>query len=146
MPSSLAVSACASFDTGIFVHDATMWAMSASVTLSVLSCSARLSAHSASRRCFSRRSFSSRSRIAAAFSNSCDLTTDSFSCLTWRIWFSISRISAGGSVACRRTRDEASSIKSTALSGRKRSEMYRSPSFAAATSASSVIVTLWCAS
>jgi len=50
--------------------EATMWAMSASVTLSVLSCAARLSAHSCSSRCFSSRSFSSRSRIAAAFSNS----------------------------------------------------------------------------
>ena len=45
-----------------------------------------------------------------------------------------------------RMREAASSIRSIALSGRKRSEMYRSASSAAASSASSVIVILWCAS
>ena len=40
----------------------------------------------------------------------------------------------------------ASSIKSIALSGRKRSLMYRSERLAAATSAESSIATPWCAS
>ena len=40
----------------------------------------------------------------------------------------------------------ASSIRSIALSGRNRSEMYRSASVAAATSAASVKDTRWCAS
>ena len=45
-----------------------------------------------------------------------------------------------------RMRDDASSMRSMALSGRKRSEMYRSARFAAAARASSVIVTRWWAS
>ena len=40
--SSFSVSACARLLTGIFVHDETMWAMSSSVTLSVLSCRSAL--------------------------------------------------------------------------------------------------------
>ena len=42
-----------------------------------------------------------------------------------------------------RTRDDASSIRSIALSGMKRSVMYRAAMFAAAFSASSVILSLW---
>ncbi len=45
-----------------------------------------------------------------------------------------------------RRRDAASSTRSIALSGRKRLVMYRSDSVAAATSAESLIATLWCAS
>ena len=45
-----------------------------------------------------------------------------------------------------RSRLAASSTRSIALSGRKREVMYRSDSVAAATSAPSLMSTLWCAS
>ena len=111
---------------------ATMWAMSSSVTLIVLSCVARFfSAHSASRRCFSSRSFSSRSRIAAAFSNSCDLTTASFSCLTWRISvldFADRRAAAASPAGARATRPRRSGRRlCRARSGRRCSGRRASP-------------------
>ncbi len=45
-----------------------------------------------------------------------------------------------------RSRDAASSTRSMALSGRKREVMYRSERVAAATSALSLMTTLWWAS
>ena len=56
------------------------------------------------------------------------------------------RVDGGAGIRRIRSRLPASSIRSIALSGRKRSEMYRSARFAAATSAWSVIVTSWCSS
>src|SRR4028119_914180 len=54
-----------------------------------------------------------------------------------------SRRSGGAVIRRMRIRAPASSIRSIALSGRKRSEMYRSASVAAATSAPSVMLTRW---
>jgi hypothetical protein len=59
---------------------------------------------------------------------------------------STSRTSGGAVIRRMRIREPASSMRSMALSGRKRSLMYRSERFAADTSASSVKVTRWCAS
>ncbi len=55
-------------------------------------------------------------------------------------------ISTGDESISMRSRDAASSIRSMALSGRKRDVMYRSDSVAAATRAESLMTTLWCAS
>mmetsp|Transcript_6129 Transcript_6129/g.15615 ORF Transcript_6129/g.15615 Transcript_6129/m.15615 type:complete len:201 (-) Transcript_6129:1572-2174(-) len=62
----------------------------------------------------------------------------SFSFSSARSSLSSSLASSGMAACCKRTRDPASSIRSIALSGRKRSEMYCDENFAAATSASSV--------
>ena len=56
---------------------------------------------------------------------------------------STSSISAGTESICVRRREAASSTRSMALSGRKRSVMYRAESRAAATSAASVMRTPW---
>jgi len=80
----------------------------------------------------------SRSRSAPAFSKSCDRTAPSFSLVTPRSSLSSSRASSGSWMWRRRTRDPASSIRSMALSGRKRSLMYCELILAAAMSASSV--------
>ena len=59
--------------------------------------------------------------------------------------FSSRLLSSGeSSSVSSRTRLAASSIRSMALSGRKRSLIYRAESFTAASSASSVIWSLWC--
>ncbi len=58
----------------------------------------------------------------------------------------ISSSSAGIESISVRSRAAASSTRSIALSGRNRSEMYRSDSTAAATSAASLIRTPWCTS
>ena len=124
MLSSLEVSSSLSLLTGIRVQVETMCAISSGPTVLVFSPLAlRFSIHSASMVAFLARIFSSRSRICAARSNSCALMAASFSALTLRISVSTSRISGGNEVDCSRTRDAASSIRSTALSGRKRSEM-----------------------
>ena len=98
---------------------------------------------------FSRSDFStincfSLSRSDAAFSKSWPSIADSFSFLTSAILSSKARSSGGAVMRRIRRRDPASSRRSMALSGKKRSAMYRSASVAAATIASSFIETLWC--
>ena len=75
------------------------------------------------------------SRSDAAFSKSCASIADSFSRRMPAIRSSNSRRSGGAVIRLIRIRAPASSIRSIALSGRKRSEMYRSASVAAATRA-----------
>ena len=63
------------------------------------------------------------SRSEAAFSKSCASIADSFSRRTSAIFSSNSRRSGGAVIRRMRSREPASSIRSIALSGRKRSEM-----------------------
>ena len=86
------------------------------------------------------------SRSDAAFSKSCASIADSFSRRMPAIRSSNSRRSGGAVIRLMRIRAPASSIRSIALSGRNRSEMYRSASVAAATRAASVMLIRWCAS
>ncbi len=90
-------------------------------------------------------SFSS-SRILAAFSKSWAVIASSFSLFNTSSRASLFLSSSGSVCEPRRFFDAASSIRSIALSGRKRSVIYLEESFAAASRASSVIVTPWCAS
>ncbi len=141
---SFLLSSCASFLTGIPVIPATTSATSSAVTFAFCSCFALTSSF----RAFSSFSLMARSRSlnSAARSNSCDSLAVRFSHETPSSFCSSSRISSGMALISRRARAPASSITSIALSGRKRSEMYRSANFAAATMASSVISALWCSS
>src|SRR3954468_683605 len=102
--------------------------------------------HSFSRWAFCPRSCFSLSRSCAARSKSCASIADSLSRRTWAMRSSKSRRSGGAVIRRMRIRAPASSIRSIALSGRKRSEMYRSASVAAATRAASVMLIRWCAS
>ena len=95
--------------------------------------------HSFSRCAFWPSSCFSLSRSCAARSKSCASIADSLSRRTWAILSSKSRRSGGAVIRRMRIRAPASSIRSIALSGRNRSEMYRSASVAAATSAASVM-------
>jgi len=79
--------------------------------------------HSFSREAFLASSCFSLSRSAAAFSKSCESMADSFSRRTWAIFSSYSRRSGGAVMRRIRIREPASSIRSMALSGRKRSLM-----------------------
>ncbi len=99
-------------------------------------------ASSSRRSARSARSFSRRSSDAGSVDS--DSTTSSISRrVTARC---SSSISIGDESSSMRRRDAASSTRSIALSGSWRPVMYRSESDAAATSAESAIVTLWCAS
>mmetsp|Transcript_16289 Transcript_16289/g.26884 ORF Transcript_16289/g.26884 Transcript_16289/m.26884 type:complete len:208 (-) Transcript_16289:1304-1927(-) len=91
-------------------------------------------------------SSASLSRSSRAFSKSLARTATSFSLRTASISFSISLASGGSWLLKRRTREPASSIRSMALSGRYRSAMYWDDSLDAASSASSVMRSLWCSS
>ncbi len=146
MCSSFSDSDSVSLFTGIPVQEATIWAMSSSVTTGETSRSLPsdfLVAEIA--RIWALISIS-RSLNSPARSKSWDLTASSFSLSTWRSSLSNSFAAGGSWELIKRTLDPASSIKSIALSGRYRSEIYRSDSFAAATSASSEIFSLWCCS
>lgn len=102
--------------------------------------------HSFSRLVFPASSCFSLSRREAAFSKSWESMADSLSRRTAAIFSSNSRRSGGAVIRRMRILEPASSIRSIALSGRKRSEMYRSASVAAWTRASSVMETRWWAS
>mmetsp|Transcript_47391 Transcript_47391/g.90491 ORF Transcript_47391/g.90491 Transcript_47391/m.90491 type:complete len:415 (+) Transcript_47391:1365-2609(+) len=137
------------FSTGMPVQAATMAAMSLSVTTGPMPPSS--SAASVSRLAevmaeICAFSSISRSRSDPAFSKSCPRTAPSFSLSRALSSLSSSRASSGRAAWRSRTRDPASSIRSIALSGRKRSEMYWYDSCAAASNASSVYVSLWCVS
>ena len=75
------------------------------------------------------------SRSRPASSKSCDSTAAFLSLVTIANSFSISLKSGGVSILLSRNLEPASSIKSIALSGRWRSDMYLSARFAAATNA-----------
>ncbi|MPN56873.1 hypothetical protein SDC9_204566 [bioreactor metagenome] len=91
----------------------------------------------------SRRSASLR---AAARSKSCPDTAASFSFLVVVSFSSAARSSVGQVAADSRTLAAVSSMRSMALSGSRRSGRYRTDRWTAASMASSVIVTPWCAS
>ena len=77
---------------------------------------------------------------AVSFSSAaCSISSWMIRRCTWSISIGIESISI-------LSRDAASSTRSIALSGRNRSEMYRSDSIAAATIASSEMRTPWCTS
>ena len=154
MFSNLADSLSVSFCTGTPVQDATMWAMSSSVTIGVRSPSAAKASVSAapsaaraselvpsvvvsdtpaSEGCSSlrdwriericSRSSTSLSRSSPALVKSCSRTAVSFSFCTARSCLSTSLAAGGSFEFISRTLLPASSTRSMALSGRKRSEM-----------------------
>ncbi len=136
---SRARSSSVSWETGMPVVRETTSAMSSAVTLGACS--------SAEPAAFSSASVSLiRSRISLARSYSSSATAWSFSRFRAASRSSTSRVSESGVLARSRTRAAAWSIRSMALSGRKRAVMYRSESSAAATTASSVMRTWWWAS
>ncbi len=140
MRSRRVVSSSVSLNTGIPVQFARTSAICSSSTSAMTS-------RSPARHCFSRSarwatSCFSLSRRLAAFSKSCASIADSFSRRASAIRSSNSRRSGGAVIRRIRIRaPPASSMRSMALSGRKRSLMYRSARVAAATSALSVIET-----
>ncbi len=144
MRSRRAVSSSVSLNTGIPVQIARTSAISSSPTSATTSMSPAF--HSFSRLPFSASRVFSRSRRDAAFSKSCASIADSLSRRTFAMRSSNSRRSGGAVIRRMRMREPASSMRSIALSGRNRSEMYRSAREAAATRAASVIETRWCAS
>ncbi len=87
-----------------------------------------------------------RSLRSAARSKSWLFTAAALSPSSSFILFSSSCKLSGAVKVRRRTLEAASSTRSMALSGRNLSEIYRAESFTAASRASSVIFTLWCAS
>ena len=86
--------------------------------------------------------FCKRSWLALSFSfiNACRSIS---ACMIWRSTTSISTGMLSSSIL---SRDAASSTRSTALSGRNRSEIYRCERFAAATNAASWMRMPWCTS
>ena len=147
MFNNLADSLSVSFCTGTPVQEATMWAISSSVTIGVRSPSASAaaviselvpsvgieSAGAASEGWSSlrawriericSRSSTSLSRNSPALVKSCSRTAVSFSFCTARSCLSTSLAAGGSFEFISRTRLPASSTRSMALSGRKRSEM-----------------------
>mmetsp|Transcript_13527 Transcript_13527/g.56804 ORF Transcript_13527/g.56804 Transcript_13527/m.56804 type:complete len:201 (+) Transcript_13527:1056-1658(+) len=137
-------SAAETLSTGMPVQDATMLQMSCSCTVGPASPppASMLALFSS---CFalvileiSVLSSTSLSRSAPAASKSCERIAVSFSLSSALSSLSSSFASSGSAACARRTREPASSIRSIALSGRKRSEMYWCANFAAASMASSV--------
>ena len=114
-------SSSVSLKTGMPVAVARTSAISSSSTSATTSMSPAF--HSFSRRALAPWSCFSSSRSAAAFSKSCASIADSFSLRTFAIFSSNSRRSGGAVIRRMRIREPASSIRSIALSGRKRSEM-----------------------
>ena len=121
MRMSLAVSASVSLNTGMPVHMETMSAISSSPIDGRSTPSPASHCASSSRR-FSV-SLRSWSRRLAAFSNSWSSIAFSFSERVFSISSSSSRYTGGATIDLIRMREAASSIRSIALSGRKRSEM-----------------------
>mmetsp|Transcript_31393 Transcript_31393/g.67758 ORF Transcript_31393/g.67758 Transcript_31393/m.67758 type:complete len:201 (+) Transcript_31393:938-1540(+) len=148
---SLSLSSLDTFSTGIPVQLATMLEMSVSVTTGPVSPAASSSAWVSSLFFWVIASIWALSSISLslswpAFSKSCPLTAASFS-LRRALSSLSSSLASSGSWACLSlTLEPASSIKSMALSGKKRSEMYCEEYWAAASSASSVYLSLWCIS
>ena len=121
MRMSFCVSASVSLNTGMPVHIETMSAISSSPIEGRSPPSPDSQASSSSRLRFV--SLRSVSRSDAAFSNSCASIAASFSRRVVSISSSSSRYTGGEDIDLMRMRDAASSIRSIALSGRKRSEM-----------------------
>src|SRR3954451_14413611 len=138
------VSSSVSLKTGMPVQFASTSAICSSSTSATTSMSPAF--HCFSRSDFSPSSCFSLSRRDAAFSKSWASIADSFSRRMPEMRSSNSRRSGGAVIRLIRIRAPASSIRSIALSGRKRSEMYRSASVAGATRALSVMLIRWCAS
>ena len=115
------VSASVSLKTGMPVHIETMSAISSSPIAGRSPASPDSHCSSSSR--FLLRERRSLSRRFAAFSNSCASIAASFSRRVFSISSSSSRYTGGEVIDLMRMRDAASSIRSIALSGRKRSEM-----------------------
>ncbi|CAB4803528.1 unannotated protein [freshwater metagenome] len=115
-----AVSSSVNLKTGIPVAMESTSAMSSSSTSVTMSRSPAF--HVFSRSAFSAMRFFSVSRREAAFSKSWPSIADSFSLRTFAILSSNSRSSGGAVMRRIRKRDPASSIKSIALSGKKRSD------------------------
>ena len=118
---SFLVSASVSLKTGIPVHIETMSAISSSPTSGRSPPSPEDHSSSSSRFLFV--SWRSLSRRFAAFSNSCASIAASLARRVSSISSSSSRYTGGWLIDLIRIRDAASSIRSIALSGRKRSEM-----------------------
>mmetsp|Transcript_6965 Transcript_6965/g.10864 ORF Transcript_6965/g.10864 Transcript_6965/m.10864 type:complete len:205 (+) Transcript_6965:331-945(+) len=143
-----APSADDTFSTGIPVHAATILAMSDSCTVGPTSpppaSTAALFSSIFALVIFwiSLLSSTSLSLSAPAASKSWVRIAVSFSLSRARSCLSSSLASSGMAALARRTRDPASSIRSMALSGRKRSEMYWCANLAAASMASSVYLSL----
>ena len=121
MRRSLAVSSSVSLNTGMPVQEASTSAICSSSTSATTSMSPDF--HSRSRRALSLRRFFSLSLSEAAFSKSWASIADSLSRRTSAMRPSNSRRSGGAVMRRMRMRLPASSIRSIALSGRKRSEM-----------------------
>ena len=133
---SLLPSVCAMRLTGTPVIIETTSATFSSVTISLLSLDSASHFSWASERLFSSRFSSSRSFAASSYF--CFLTTEFLVALTASNSTSSSTIWAGTSMLVICTLDPASSKASMALSGRKRSDIYRLVSFTQARMASSV--------
>ena len=118
---SFCVSASVSLNTGMPVHIETMSAISSSPIDGRSPDSP--DSHSCSSSRFLLVSLRSLSRSAAAFSNSCASIAASFSRRVVSTSSSSSRLAGGEVIDLMRIREAASSIRSIALSGRKRSEM-----------------------
>ena len=118
---SFCVSASVSLKTGIPVHIETMSAISSSPIAGRSPSSPASQASSSSR--FLAISLRSSSRRPAAFSNSWSSIAVSLARRASSISFSSSRYTGGADIDLIRMRDAASSTRSIALSGRKRSEM-----------------------
>ncbi len=114
-------SSSVSLKTGMPVAVARTSAMSSPSTSATTSMSPAF--HSFSRLAFAASSCFSLSRREAAFSKSWESIADSLSRRTPAIFSSNSRRSGGAVIRRMRIREPASSIRSIALSGRKRSEM-----------------------
>ncbi|CAM5258753.1 hypothetical protein SALBM217S_09309 [Streptomyces griseoloalbus] len=114
-------SSSVSLKTGMPVAVARTSAISSPSTSATTSMSPAF--HSFSRFALAARSCFSLSRSEAAFSKSCESIADSLSRRTPAIFSSNSRRSGGAVIRRMRIREPASSIRSIALSGRKRSEM-----------------------
>ena len=142
--SSFLLSSLSSCFTGIPVHEVTISAMLSFVTTSALPsldfCHAVFSSSS-----FLRNACSS-SRNRAASSKFCALMASSLLFESSSMVFSMFFISGGEVKLEIRMREAASSTRSMALSGRYRSLIYRFERLTAASSASSEIFSLWCAS
>ena len=141
--SNLSDSSWVNCTTGTPVQSETIFAISSAVTSPP--CWLSLCHFSFSVFNFSSSDFCS-SLSFAAFSKFWDATAASFSFSSSLILSSIDLTSVGIVIPSSLTLEADSSIRSIALSGRKRSAIYLEDSFTAASIASSVIFTLWWAS
>ncbi len=133
---NLLLSVCAIRFTGIPVIIETTSATLSSVTWIRLLFASSSHCSWAIAKSFSRRFSSSRSLAASSYF--CFLTTAFFNSLMSSNWRSKSKIFLGTSMLVMWTREPASSIASIALSGKKRSDMYRLVNLTQASIASGV--------